>query len=166
MSHTERKINAIDFAPVTSPPPGGPYRISLPGKYNEDPFSTGNIYDGTPIIEGRNRVAVSVTKNRIAMAVNGGNATVLFKPPTFTMPRVAKSGKKPNTYFATEPAGTESSPNPLNQHPEVKLGGSAIWRCVWLYRKPKKDSKLKAMSVIRDLPDADDSGWARKGTGL
>lgn len=145
-SFTERKLNAYDVEKD--------YRITPPGHYDDQ---VGLILDGTPFKDGRNRIAVNIYKNRIAISVNGSARQRLVRRSTFQIPRIplgrADAKDKRNKYFTS------------GQRPIFQLGGSCLWRCLWLHENIA-DISLPGLSIVQPLPDADDKYWFEKGTGL
>jgi hypothetical protein len=104
---------------------------------------------------GRNRVAITITGNRMAISVNGGEVTAYDDVDSkFAMPRPLPEGSTfypvadPAIPFAATPAGYW-----------FQLGACAIYRCIWLKHTPVADSKLPWMSTIRTLPAANSPQW-------
>lgn len=120
-------------------------------QYNLEPLK------GTPyVINGRNRVAINVAGDHLAMAVNGGEYQVIQKEQGFNRASHVTEGPDPDN-----PDITVKYLKPFDGDNGFVFNfeASMIVRCVWLYRKRKSDKLLPRLSRIRDLPEADDPNW-------
>lgn len=122
------------------------------GSYN--PMSPGG--GPLPAPYGRHRIAMTMDDDHIAVCLDGGPIIKLGGVPLFDMPReppVDTSGVAHYKYFPiTEISTTHKSY-------EAYFSFPGIVRCVWLYRKKKKDKELRKFSTVRTLTPPDSPKW-------
>lgn len=158
-------------------PPEGPYTIqpelALYELGDDSPPIDGRIIGAHPDIEvgsyapmtsgdgtlqapyGRVRIAFNYGPKTLAASVNGGDVVSLPGDPLFTrQPPMNETGTDRLKYFPVE----DYLGGNFRTY-EVFWSFPGIVRCVWLYRKRKKDKALKALSVIRDLTPPDSPKW-------
>lgn len=120
-----------------------PYRLGPGAALYRMGSNANQMNGGLRLVHGRNRVALTVTADRIAACVNGGGPFVVKQPSTIPIPRVPYNG----VAFTDEDAG-------------FMFSSSSLWRCVWLFRKKVADDRdLRAMSVVQPLPSATSPKW-------
>lgn len=152
----ERAGSAIEGRVIGAAPDDGTYIDGFSSR-----ALTGAAGGGLQSPYGRNRIAFTVTSEKMVVAINGNEPFYLKAPsPLLTMPRPypedGSGGRL--TYYPIEYIH-EGFSNTAHQNLEVFFSSHIKVRCVWLYRKPKTDKKLKGLSTVKPLTPPDSPKW-------
>jgi hypothetical protein len=110
-----------------------------------------------PAPAGRVRIAITVTASGMIASINGSNPVFSSGgAPSFAIPRKPPMvGLSRPAYFPNTDGGS-----PTDNY-KVTMNAPIIMRCIWLFRRPRKVSELKAMSTIAPLPGAASPKWTK-----
>lgn len=153
----ERAATAAEGRIIGAYPDNGTYIDSFSSR-----VLTGNDGGILQSPYGRNRIAFTVTGAKMVASINGSDPFRLEVPsPILTMPRPYPpdpSGVGHLKYYPIEYIH-EGFSNTAHQNLEVFFSSHIKVRCVWLYRKPKVDKKLKGLSTVKPLTPPDSKKW-------
>lgn len=148
------ELAVYDFSVPPAPPPNGRI-IGANVDTAHDSYAPMTRGDGIlPAPYGRVRIAINLGDEDMAVSVNGGPVVVLRREPLFT--RQPPIDPDTNTRFKYFPV-TDYLSN--HRSYEVFFSMPGIVRCVWLYRKKKRNKTLQSLSVVRPLTPPDSPKW-------
>lgn len=136
-----------------APPIDGRMLGATPDLFNDSyaPFSN----DTLPAPFGRVRMALTVDEERIIASINGSDPAFLNAPAFFSRPYSTDILGNSLGYYKIE----VDEAHPFQKNFETYFQFPGIVRCVWLYRKKKKDKVLKSLSTVRPLTPPDSPKW-------
>lgn len=136
-----------------APPIDGRMIGAKPDVFNGSyaPFSN----DTLPAPFGRMRMAMTVDNGRLIASINGSNPTIVPGLPLFARPYSVDFLGNSLGYYKVQ----VDSAHPFQKTFEAYFNFPGIVRCVWLYRKKKKDKALKSLSTVRPLTPPGAKNW-------